>query len=121
MVSTLNLLVIKTNSINMVKSFYELLGLTFKEERHGNGPAHYASYIGETIFEIYPLKKTKTPDKSTRLGFTVKSGMLDCLIHTFSDNGVKILEWPKQSAFGYRAIVRDPDGRTVEIYEESTQ
>lgn len=71
---SLRLLVLKTHRLAAVREFYELLGVGFREERHGKGPLHFSSHLrdlGELVLEIYPLKEDETPDVSLRLGFAV--------------------------------------------------
>ena len=53
---SLNLLVLRCANIERSKSFYELFGLAFNKEQHGNGPLHYSSSDERGVFEIYPLE-----------------------------------------------------------------
>lgn len=85
----LKLLVLRCQSIEKSKKFYEELGFSFVEEQHGNSPIHYAASNVEFVFELYPLKVGECVD-NTRLGFEVD---------TTSE----------------RSIVIDPDGRKIEI------
>jgi hypothetical protein len=39
----LNLLVLKTRQLDRLRAFYAALGLSFAEERHGEGPLHLAA------------------------------------------------------------------------------
>lgn len=48
--------VIKTTKLQEVLEFYQTLGLTFVQEKHGNGPTHYACEQNGMVFEIYPAK-----------------------------------------------------------------
>lgn len=110
----LNLLVIRSKEPEVTMRFYKQLGLDFEYHRHGNGPFHYSAYIGEAVFEIYPLSKPQaTADRTLRLGFEVKE--LDQLIIHLTKVGAKILQNAKASEWGYRAILQDPDGRKVEL------
>ena len=68
----LNLLVIRTDNIELLKQQYELLGFSFDYHQHGKGPFHYASEAEGLIFEIYPLsQRAEKADSSLRLGFEV--------------------------------------------------
>ena len=69
----LSLVVIRAQNINRLASFYSALGLKFTKHRHGNGPEHLSSTIGETVFEIYPSKGGNETTIATRLGFSVPS------------------------------------------------
>ncbi len=42
-----------------IKSFFEMLGLSFVSEKHGAGPAHYACEKNGKTFEIYPETPVK--------------------------------------------------------------
>lgn len=37
-----------------IKSFFETMGLEFVEEKHVNGPVHYACSVNDNVFEVYP-------------------------------------------------------------------
>lgn len=109
----LALLVLKTHQIERLRSCYGILGIEFKEEQHGSGPMHFAGLVGELIFEIYPLKEGEFADTTTRLGFTVSN--LNETLERMTRAGVPIASDAKQTPWGYRAVVRDPDGRSVEL------
>ncbi len=112
----LNLLVIKTNQVEKVHHFYQQLGLQFTHHRHGNGPFHYSAEMNGLVFEIYPLPKASLePDKNTRLGFTVQK--LATLLSQLDASA--IISPPQQQKWGYTALVKDPDGRKVELTEAS--
>lgn len=49
--------VIKTPDINQAVAFFTQLGLTFVQEKHGDGPVHYACERNGIVFEIYPSTK----------------------------------------------------------------
>lgn len=112
----LKLLVLKTHDIERLKAFYESLGIDLSEERHGQGPRHFAGQVGPAILEIYPIQEnTSSPDTATRLGFTVTN--LTQTLATLTGLGVTILKSPHANPWGTRAVVKDPDGRHVELYE----
>ena len=102
----LNLLVLRCKNIKITKNFYEKLGLKFIKEQHGKGAVHYATYVGEVVLELYPLKEGFEIEQS-RLGFTVEKNFLDHMkndvISTYEFNGQKVF------------VVQDPDGRKVEL------
>ncbi len=109
----LKLLVIRTAQLKLAADFYRALGFEFVYHKHEKGVYHYSTTIGDTVFEIYPLLRTQTQaDMSTRLGFEVKDfeGVLQRL------QGV-IVAQPAETEFGLQAILKDPDGRKVEIYK----
>ncbi len=113
----LSLVVIRTHQPERVKGFYEALGLQFREEQHGNGPVHFSAQVGQTVFEVYPLPKSiEKVDATTRLGFTVER--LDDTIRRMKIAGVPVAAEPKQTEWGYGAVVKDPDGRSVELNQK---
>ena len=108
----LNLIVIRTANMPQLVNFYNLLGLEFDYHKHEQGVYHYATKIGDTTFEIYPLLRGQTAaDISTRLGFGVDN--FDEKIELLSDF---IVSKPIETGFGYFAVLKDTDGRKVEIY-----
>ncbi len=114
---SLRLLVLKTRQLDRLRAFYRALGVELAEEKHGGGPVHYAGQVGEAVLEIYPLPdESNTADTTTRLGFAVEK--LTEVIQALRDAGAVIQSEPRQTAWGLQAIVRDPDGRTVELYQK---
>jgi len=117
--SIMNLVVIRTNQINKVLSFYQTLGLVFQEEQHGKGPVHYACEHEQIVFEIYPGKEAITPDwkkaGAVMLGFKVNG--LNEIVKKLKDNGIEIITNPVETDRGLRASMSDPDGRRIELIE----
>ena len=74
---------------------------------------HHAADIGGCTFELYP--SADEPPDGTRLGFAVSG--LDRVMEVLSLSGVPTVRSPESTPWGYRAVVRDPDGRAVELYE----
>ena len=110
----INLIVVRTDKPKELSEFYEQIGLNFEYHQHGKGTWHYSTEIGETVFEIYPLMKNQeSPDKSLRLGFTIEN--LDETILNLKKRNVEIVREPKESEWGYFAIVKDLDGRKIEL------
>lgn len=110
----LNLLVIRTKDIEVLKSQYELLGIVFEYHKHGKGPYHYAAELKDCVFEIYPLTKSMTKaDGSLRLGFDVEN--VNATILQLQKSNWEILSEPKETEWGLTAIVQDLDGRKVEL------
>ena len=112
----LKLLVFRTPDPNRLRRFYQALGIEFAEERHGSGPLHFAGRIGEAILELYPFEgEGAIVDSTLRLGFSVTD--LSETIRSLEADGATVVSKPKPTAWGNRAVVRDPDGRSVELYE----
>ncbi|QPL46824.1 hypothetical protein IT895_03165 [Halomonas sp. A40-4] len=105
----INLLVLRCKELETSKQFYESLGFTFVKEKHGGGPLHYSSRDAGFVFELYPLAENEAVDNA-RVGFSVKhipqvlSQVATESQHEF--NGKQVY------------IVRDPDGRKVELSEQ---
>lgn len=87
--SELSLLVLYTDQLTRLLRFYEALGLDFTEERHGNGPIHFAVQLGTMVLELYPARgrQSSQPNRSLRLGFKV--GSLDAVMGTLDSQGVE--------------------------------
>ena len=96
---------------------YGALGLTFTQEQHGTGPIHHSCDMGGTVLEIYPGSEGGAPDRraggATSLGFRVSS--VDATLSSLKQLGASVITPPKDSQWGRRAVVADPDGRAVEI------
>ena len=112
---SLRLLVLKTGQVDNVRTFYERLGILLSPERHGQGPPHYAGQVGECVLEVYPLPDGGEADVTTRLGFAVAD--LSRVLEAMQAGGTPVLSPPRDTAWGKRAVVRDPDGRAVELYQ----
>ncbi|WUU94021.1 glyoxalase/bleomycin resistance/dioxygenase family protein [Spirillospora sp. NBC_01491] len=91
-------MVIYTPRLEECRRFYQDLGLGFTPERHGDGPEHFAAVLPDgTVFELYPA----TAERHTgamRLGFALGGRSAGPAL-----------------APG-RHLLRDPDGRTVELH-----
>jgi lactoylglutathione lyase len=110
---SLSLLVLKTQQLEKLRAFYSTVGIEFCEEQHGDGPTHFAGKVGGAILEIYPLPEGGQVDSSTRIGFFVED--IGFVLESLWRNEFCELKKVKQTQWGYRAVVRDPDGRAVEL------
>lgn len=116
--AVLKLLVLKTNNLERLRAFYGVLGVEFSPEQHGKGPMHYAGMVGSTVLELYPLSPGESVGATTpRLGFAVAD--VNRVTQLMESVGMAIVSTPRQTAWGLRAVVKDPDGRTVEIYADA--
>lgn len=112
----LNLLVLKTRQLDKLKAFYAALGIEFAEEKHGDGPTHLAGRVGEVVVELYPLHgDAGVADAATRLGIAVPD--LDAVLRSLDTLQTPVVSQPKMTLWGRRAVVRDPDGRAVELMQ----
>ena len=114
----LNLIVLKTSRPDELAFFYEQLGLKFEHHKHGSGPLHYSSHIDGVVFEIYPLPQDKNnADDTLRIGFTVNG--LDDTIKRLKNIGGTITKEPTMTEWGYVSIIKDPDGRKIELTDKN--
>jgi hypothetical protein len=113
---TLSLVVLKTRQVDAVRRFYGSFCIGLAEEQHGKGPVHFAGRAGEVVLEVYPLPEDGTPaDRTTRLGFVV--ARVAQVVQALQAVGTPVVTEPQATQWGYRAVVRDPDGRAVELYQ----
>lgn len=108
----INLVVLRSTQLQSTQRFYEALGLSFVDEQHGQGPAHVsATTPSGIVFELYPLPKGEELDTSTRgvrLGFRLEG--VDAAVKAAVLAGGDLM-----SRDDTRAVLRDPDGRKVEV------
>ena len=110
----LNLLVLRTPRLEDMKSFYSALGAHFQSERHGNGPDHYAAILGDDqVLELYPILDGAMPDAGLRLGVSVED--IGDTLRSIGQTAT-----PLRTPWGLRAVVRDPDGRAVELSQRKS-
>ncbi|MBI1277794.1 MAG: hypothetical protein GC179_06665 [Anaerolineaceae bacterium] len=78
---------------------------------------HYSTQLGEVTLEIYPAEAGQAPDRkaggATMIGIKVES--VDAVTDVLQNLGIKMLSMPKDSTWGRRATVLDPDGRMIEL------
>lgn len=115
----LNLVVIRSPDIEKAAVFYSALGIHFTKHAHGTGPEHYASEGAGLTFEIYPQGEAGLATTGTRLGFIVED--LDALLPALVEGGGRIASPAKDSPWGRRAVVVDPDGHKVELVQASAR
>jgi lactoylglutathione lyase len=114
--ATLKLLVLKTGQVEELRTFYGMIGVPLLQEQHGGGPVHYAGQIGDAILEVYPLPNgAKAADATTRLGFTVDE--LAKTVAALKNAGAVVMRESRETEWGLCASIRDPDGRTIQLYQ----
>lgn len=110
-----NLVVLRSRDLDLAELFYCALGLSFTRHAHGKGPIHLTSETAGHVFEIYPLTEPSMTTSPTRVGFAVSS--VDDVYAALLAAGGTSVSPPKDSEWGRRAIVEDPDGHRVELSE----
>ena len=112
----LSLIVLRCADLNASRVFYSTVGLEFVQERHGNGPEHLAANFNGQVLELYPLRESSVVGEGLgRIGFRVSS--VDETVRQLAESGIEVVSEPRQTDWGYSTVVRDPDGRTVELTE----
>jgi lactoylglutathione lyase len=112
---TLNLVVLRSPDMARAAAFYSRLGLEFRQHRHGSGPEHFAAELpGGGVFELYPATDGAST-LGTRIGFRVPS--VDHAVAALSDYPSAVVSAPRDSEWGRRAVVADPDGHRVELVQ----
>lgn len=112
---TLNLIVIRVKDLEISKRFYEKLGINFSYEQHGNGEKHLSAMLEGIVFEIYPRSNNINTSNCVRLGFRVAS--VDKIIEELQAIETVIVSPPKDSQWGRRAVIIDPDGHKIELVD----
>ena len=113
----IRLLVLRTSDPKKLADFYSLFGLTFDYHKHGKSPFHYSAAMEQTVLEIYPLAKSQTEaDKNLRIGFGIYD--FDETVKKLKALQVPFSLEPTQTAFGFMAIISDPDLRKIELYRK---
>ena len=110
---TFNLLVLSCKDVAVTRRFYEQLGLSFSEEKHGTGPQHYAWESGGLVLELYPAAEGQTPE-NVRIGFSTPL-LADLAGNLRHSADVTILRQPYATVDRLVMLLQDPDGRKVEI------
>ena len=113
----LNLLVIRCRDVEASRAFYERFGFSFAEHAHGSGPRHYAAEAPDFVLELYPVPSAEYADQ-TGLGFVVPD--LRGLHERLSAGGLA----PgaiKENPWGVSFVLRDPDGRRVEVQQSAAR
>lgn len=116
--SFINLLVLRCTDVAKTRAFYECFGLAFDEHRHGDGPLHSGTIDGMgLILELYPASE-KNPADRTGLGLGTPN--LERIIaalraKNFEPGAIEAKPW------GMTFVVRDPDGRRVEVKHELSE
>ena len=113
---TLNLIVLRSANLPRATAFCERLGLQFARRRHGSGPEHFAAELGGGVFEVYPQAAGGPSTPGTRIGFSVSS--LDAAIAALHEYPGAVISPPKNSEWGRRAVIADPDGHRVELLQQ---
>jgi predicted enzyme related to lactoylglutathione lyase len=112
-------LVLFTARVDAVVAFYRALGVPLEAEEHGDGVRHFACELGATHFAVFAAPAGDAPEHrsggSQFFGLSVASA--EAAVAAAKARGAPVVEPPTRYAWGVRALVRDPDGRTVELFQ----
>lgn len=108
------LLVVRSRDLVRAEQFYRRLGVVFARHAHG-GAEHLCAESNGLVFEIYPLGNDQLPTSSTRLGFRVAD--VAAVVRDLATIGGDVVQEPRASVWGLRAVVRDGDGHCVELVQ----
>lgn len=119
MIRGVDALVLWTPRLAEAAAFYRALGLPLEEERHDDGPVHFACELGPVHFALYASPPGQAPGRTaggaTQLGFRVES--LERALAAARAAGAPVVVEPQEVPWGRRVVVLDPDGRAVELNE----
>lgn len=110
----LTLIVLRTPDLGPVVDFYGRVGLEFAQEQHGTGPVHYSAQLGRVVLELYPCtgEVERGGPGDIRIGLEVES--IADVLERLEGNGPGDAT---DRGHGSLVVVRDPDGRAVELHE----
>lgn len=95
--------------------FYSRLGVPLEEEKHGDGPVHFAGELGSAHIAVFAAKPGNALKRgeggATQIGFRVDS--VEKALASVA--GAKVLIPLQEVPWGKRAVIEDPDGRPVEL------
>jgi len=113
----LYLIVYYVDSIEQSKYFFELLGLSFTKEKHGDGPVHFSTTLSKTVLELYPNNERNGITR-TRLGLELPTPILPDIkaIENLSDKPVDIMSLDNDKKY---AVLEDPNGNKIDLVWQS--
>ena len=117
---TVGAVVLFTERVEDCVAFYRTIGITLAEERHDEAdPPHYACELGGSHFAIFPSSPGAAAGIGeggcTFVGFAVAA--VDDVVEAAARAAFTVLQPPVDYPWGRRAVLRDPDGRPVEVFE----
>lgn len=112
----LNLLVIRVADLAKSRAFYEALGLSFHEERHGSGPIQLAAKLDGSVLELYPMTSSSLTTIGARFGLLALG--IEGIVDRALTAGGSLVTAAADSPWGRRAVVADPDGHKIELTED---
>ena len=105
-------------------AFYRAIGVPLQEERHGaDGPLHHACDLDGVHIAVFAAPgQGEAPGigqpGGSFAGFAVES--VEAAVEAAVGVGATVLQAPDDYPWGRRAVLRDPDGRPVEVFTPPT-
>ena len=75
------------------RQFYETVGLAFVEEKHGEGPVHYAHAFPGLVLEIYPLRAGVVPKPCDSVALVLFGDAFERTVAGIKANQ-QLVQWP---------------------------
>ena len=102
-----------TDSLEQDKAFYEaIIGKSFESY----GPAWHSLPLGNVIFALHSQNE-KNPADTHKLHFSFNVTEIDMVLARCKEAGGEIVKDVYDEAFGKVAIVKDPQGRLIELVQ----
>ncbi len=114
----LSYIVLASNNVTSTLAFYLALGLSSKEERHGEGPIHYSIRFVGLVLEIYSLDDLPGANVGGgAIGLSVFQ-RLETIKARLRVTGFKANQPIIERKTDRVIILEDPDGRAVRVHEQ---
>ena len=121
-VTDVGALILFTDKLEALVEFYRAIGVPLELEQHDDGPLHHACELGLTHFAIFESNSGTPPEfrsgGSSFPGFTVNS--LEDALEAAKSLNAEVVQQPTEYPWGWRALVKDPDGRVLELFQRPT-
>jgi lactoylglutathione lyase len=116
--AALGLVVLRTKNMPKIINWYGSIGVQIVKEKHEKTASTYAADLEGLMLEFLPLtEEMPAPEPNVRLGFVVDD--LDKALVDLKSLGTVVINPPQSTSRGFRAVVRDPDGRSIELYKSA--
>lgn len=114
--AALGLIVLRTKNIHKTVAWYGVIGIPIEKEKHEKSKSTYTADLEGLVLEFLPLsEEMPAPEPNVRLGFVVSD--LEKTLGELKTMGTVVINPPQSTSRGFRAVVRDPDGRSIELYK----
>lgn len=114
----LDALVLTCADLDAARAFYAALGLPLEAEDHGEGPLHYACELGPVHFALFAAREEGAAPGRGQAGAVLPGFQVASVEEAYAAAlaaGGQAVQEPADFPWGRRALVRDPDGRVVEL------